>query len=264
VPFHEWAPDVYQGAPTPVTGFMVSAVKAAGFAALLRVFVVTFPTYSEDWKPIIWVLAVLTLLVGSVLALVQTDVKRILAYSSIVHAGYVLVAVQAGSPDGVSAALFYLFTYSLTAIGSFAVVTLVGRTGDGRHGIEMYRGLSRSRPLLALILTVLLLSQAGIPLTSGFVAKFEVIAAADDAHSYALSVIAMLVTAISIVVYLRVIIAMYMSDAQQDQTIEPVRVPIGAGLVLVMSVGFTVVVGFIPEPLVEFAQYAVPRLVAPS
>jgi NADH-quinone oxidoreductase subunit N len=177
VPFHVWTPDVYQGAPTPVTAFMASASKAAGFAGLLRVFVSTFGLYEDDWRPVVFVLAVLTLLVGSVLAIVQTDVKRMLAYSSISHAGFVLVGVQAASDRGVSGALFYLLAYTFMVVGSFGVVTLVGRRGDADHDIGSYRGLAARQPVLALVFTIFLLAQAGVPFTSGFLAKFYVIGA---------------------------------------------------------------------------------------
>src|SRR5207248_10477616 len=133
VPFHMWTPDVYQGAPTPATGFMAAAAKAGGFAALLRIFISAFGNNRLDWQPIVWALAVLSLLVGSVLAVVQTDVKRMLAYSSIAHAGYVLVGLQAATDGGVAGALFYLLAYTFMILGSFAIVTIVGRRGDNRH-----------------------------------------------------------------------------------------------------------------------------------
>src|SRR3954453_22167190 len=142
VPFHTWTPDVYQGSPTPATGFMAAAAKAAGFAGLLRVFVATFSTLRLEWKPVVWVIAVLTLLVGSILALLQSDIKRMLAYSSISHAGYVLIGLQAGSKLGVAGSLFYLIAYTFMVLGSFAIVTVVGRTGDADHQISAYRGLS--------------------------------------------------------------------------------------------------------------------------
>ena len=153
VPFHTWTPDVYQGAPSPVTGFMAAAAKAAGFAGLLRVFFSTFSTLQLDWQPIIAVIAVATLLVGSVLAVVQTDIKRMLAYSSISHAGYVLVGLQAASNRGIAGSLYYLLAYTFMVLGSFAIVTVVGRKGDARHDIDAYRGLASNRPALALAFT---------------------------------------------------------------------------------------------------------------
>jgi NADH-quinone oxidoreductase subunit N len=262
-PFHTWAPDVYQGSPTPVTAFMASAGKGAAFAALLRVFVVTFPTYADDWKPVLWVLAVLTLAVGSLLAVVQTDVKRMMAYSSISHAGFILVGVQAASAKGTSAALFYVMAYTFMIAGTFGVVTLVGRVGDGDHSLEAYRGLARQRPVLAFVFLVFLLAQAGVPLTSGFMAKFQVIAAAVDSRSYALAIIAMVSSVVAAFVYLRLVIIMYSSDEGDATTTRGrVRMPAGASIALLAAGVFTLVFGIFPSNLVDFANDAVPHLVA--
>ncbi len=280
VPFHMWTPDVYQGSPTPVTAFMAAAAKAAGFAALLRIFFSTFGDNRLDWQPIVWVLAVLSLVVGSVLAVVQTDVKRMLAYSSIAHAGYVLIGLQAANSLGIAGSLFYLLAYTFMIIGSFAVATLVGRQGDERHRLEDYRGLARSRPGLAFLFTVFLLAQAGVPLTSGFLAKFYVISAAVQARSYALAIIAMLAAVIATFFYLRVIVFMYMAgdeapEAYDEEAREPateaqaggqarppappagpVPIPVGAGIALGLAVAFTLVVGFLPEAVLDFARHA--------
>jgi NADH-quinone oxidoreductase subunit N len=272
VPFHTWTPDVYQGAPTPVTGFMASAAKAAAFAALIRVIVVGFASYENDWQPVIWVLAVITVLGGAILAVVQTNVKRMLAYSSISHAGFILVGVDAagrlggnGDNRGTAAVLFYLLAYAVMVLGTFGVVTLVSRAHDGDQSLEAFRGLSRSRPVLALALTIFLLAQAGVPLTTGFVAKFGVIAAAVDAQSYVLAVIAMLASVIAAFLYLRIIVSMYLADPEGDEEQQPeVRVPFSAGLGLALTLGFTVVVGFLPWWLVDYARDAVPHLVAAS
>jgi NADH-quinone oxidoreductase subunit N len=262
VPFHFWTPDVYQGAPTPMVAWMASGVKVAGFAGLLRVLVVAFGSYSVDWQPLVYGLAVATLLVGSVLAVVQTNVKRMLAYSSIAHAGYVLVGVQAATEDGVQAALFYLATYTFMVAGSFGVVTLVGRRGDGRHALDDYRGLGRDRPLLALTLAVFLFSQAGVPLTSGFFAKFYVITAAVDAGSVWLAVIGMLSAVIAAYLYLRIVVAMYMGDADEADGAAGVSVSVGAGLALVACLVVTIGVGVWPGAISGAAQDAVPVLVA--
>ncbi len=265
VPFHVWTPDVYQGAPTPVTAFLASASKAAGFAALLRVFLSTFDLYRLDWRPIMWVLAVLTLVVGSFLAVVQTDVKRMLAYSSISHAGFVLVGAEAASDRGLAGALFYLLAYTFMVVGSFGVATLVGRRGDADHSLPAYRGLSQRRPLLALAFTVFLLAQAGVPLTSGFLAKFYVIGAAVEAESYALALIAMISAVVSAFVYLRITVAMYMTVEEGDDTAAAlpfVRVPPAAALSLGIALVFTVVVGVLPSPVVDFARDALPVLVS--
>lgn len=261
VPFHTWTPDVYQGAPTPVTSFMASAAKAAGFAALLRVLVYGLSSRVDDWRPVIWAMTVLTVLVGSVLAVVQTNVKRMLAYSSISHAGFILVGVEATSERGVQGALFYLIAYAVLVLGTFGVVTLVSRSGDADHSLDAYRGLGRQRPILAFTLTVFLLAQAGVPLTSGFVAKFAVIGASVDAGSYALAIIAMLASAIAAFLYLRIIVSMYLSDPDPaDDARERVRIPPAAAVAITASLVFTLVVGFLPGWLLDLAQDAVPQL----
>ena len=262
VPFHFWTPDVYQGAPTPMVAWMASGVKVAGFAGLIRVFVLGFQAYSVDWQPLLFGLAVATLLVGSVLAVVQTNVKRMLAYSSIAHAGYVLVAVQAATDDGVQAALFYLAAYTFMVAGTFGVVTLVGRKGDGHHALDDYRGLGRERPLLALALTLFLFAQAGVPLTSGFFAKFYVITAAVDAGSTWLAVVAMIAAVIAAFLYLRIIVAMYMGDEEAAPGGAKVAVPVGAAVALTLCVVVTIGVGVWPGAISHWAQDAVPVLVA--
>ena len=212
VPFHLWTPDVYQGAPSPVTGFMAAIAKAGGFAALLRVFVSSFGTLRADWQPVVWAIAFLTLLLGASVALVQRDIKRMLAYSSINHAGFILLGLQAATARGVEASLYYLFAYSIMVIGTFAVITVVGGPGDGAHDLGRYRGLASRQPWLAGALTVLLMAQAGIPFTTGFLAKLEVVEAAVKAHSTALAVIAMVTAVIAAFFYLRVILLMYSSS----------------------------------------------------
>jgi NADH-quinone oxidoreductase subunit N len=209
VPFHLWTPDVYQGSPSPATGFMAAVAKTGGFAALLRVFVSSFGTLRSDWQPAVWVLAAITLLLGAVVALAQRDVKRMLAYSSINHAGFVLLGLQVATARGVAGSLYYLFTYTFMVIGSFAVITVIGGSGDTRHDLDHYRGLATRRPWLAGSLGVLLMAQAGIPFTTGFLAKLEVISAAVGGRSTALAVIAMVSAAIAAFFYLRVILLMY-------------------------------------------------------
>jgi NADH-quinone oxidoreductase subunit N len=267
VPFHSWSPDVYQGSPTAIVVYMSSAVKAAGFAGLLRIFVYAFSLYRVDWQPIVYGLAVLSLLVGSVLAIVQTDVKRMLAYSSINHAGFILIGLQAASVRGVSAALFYLACYTFMIAGSFGVATVVGRRGDGHHNLSDYRGLARRQPLLAFTFLICLLGQAGVPFTSGFLAKFYVLGAAVSAHSYALALIAMLSAVISAFVYLRIITTMYTSsDAPEDEAAvspEPrLRVPTAARIALFLTVVVTIGVGVLPGPLHDASRHAVPPIAA--
>jgi NADH-quinone oxidoreductase subunit N len=209
VPFHMWTPDVYEGSPSPATGFMAAVAKVGGFAALLRVFVSTFGTLRADWQPVVYAIAIVTLLLGAGLAVVQRDVKRMLAYSSINHAGFVLLGLEAATTKGVSAALYYLFAYTFMVIGTFAVVTVLGRDGDGNHDIASYRGLAKRQPLLALSLAVLLLAQAGAPFTTGLWAKLQVVIAAVDANSVPLAVVAMVSAAIAAFFYLRVAVLMY-------------------------------------------------------
>ena len=260
VPFHFWTPDVYQGSPSPMVAWMASGVKVAGFAGIIRVFMLAFEAYAVDWQPMVYALAVLTLLVGAVLAVVQTDVKRMMAYSSINHAGWVLVGIQAASDQGVEAALFYLATYTFLIAGTFGVITLVGRVGDGHHSLDDYRGLGRSRPGLALLLTVFLFAQAGVPLTSGFFAKFYVIAAAVDAGSAWLAVVAMLSSVISAFLYLRITVSLYMGDTDEEPAAPRITVPLGAGIALALCVVVTLVVGVWPGSIAEVARDAVPVL----
>jgi NADH-quinone oxidoreductase subunit N len=280
VPFQWWAPDVYQGAPTPATAFLAAAAKTAGFAALLRIFLSALPTQAEDWRPLIWVIAALTLVVGSVLAVVQNDVKRILAYSSISHAGYVLLGLQAATAtgtitsNGLAGSAFYLLTYTFMVAGSFAVVTAVGGRGDHRHSLEDYRGLAQSRPALALGFTILLVSQAGIPFTTGFIAKFNVISDVlthGRAPDYILGIIAMLAAVVSTYFYLRIIIAMY-SQPEGPEPAEAlaegggtatlvaertaVALPTTVAAAIVICVVFTVAFGIFPGPIIHFAERA--------
>jgi len=211
VPFHSWTPDVYAGSPTPVVAFMASAVKVAGFAALLRVFVVAFADYRDDWRPALMALAALSLVAGSVLAVVQHDVKRMLAYSSIVHTGFILLGVAAGG-DGVPAVVFYAAAYAFMVIGSFGVVALLSGRGDRATSLDDFDGLAVRLPAAAAAFTILLLAQAGVPFTTGFVAKFGVIGAAVDSGSYWLAALAMLAAVVSAFVYLRIVLSMYLGS----------------------------------------------------
>lgn len=263
VPFHTWTPDVYQGSPSPATGFMAAAAKAAGFAALLRIFFSTFSTLRLDWQPVVWGLAVITLLVGSVLAVVQTDVKRMLAYSSISHAGYVLIGLQAGTANGIAGSLFYLLAYTFMILGSFAIVTVVGGRGDSNHSLDAYRGMAARRPALAFAFTVLLLAQAGVPFTTGFLAKFHVISAAVEAGSYSLALIGMLSAVVAAFFYLRVTVLMYMTAPEAGETAEAsapaqprLRLPATTGIAVAVAVAFTLAFGLLPSPMIHFARQA--------
>ena len=256
-PFHFWAPDVYQGAPSPVTGWMASVAKAAGFAALLRIFFAAFASHRIDWTPIVSVLAAVTLVVGAVMAILQNDVKRMLAFSSVSHAGYVLIAVQAATDQGTAAALFYLFTYTYMVLGTFAVVGAMGR--DDEHPLTNYAGLGRSRPVLAIGFTILLLAQAGIPTTSGFVAKFQVIAAAVNNENYVLAGLAMVTAVVGAFMYLRIVMAMYVDNEENEDSIPSWHWT--TTVVVIVMVGFTLLAGLVPQFLIEFAEDAVPILI---
>lgn len=266
VPFHAWTPDVYQGSPTPVVAFMASGVKVAGFAGMVRVFWIGFGPYLNDWRPLIAGLAVLTLLLGSLLALAQTNVKRMLAYSSITHAGFILVAVHAGASTsgsllGSEAFLFYLLAYTLMVAGTFGVVTVVGGQGDGNHDLSDYVGLSRRSPLLAGMMSILLFAQAGVPFTSGFFAKLRVILAAADDESYVLAGVAMIAAVIGAVLYLRIVVSMFLIDpaeATSDDTADVevdavvagggvLAVPNTALLAVALATAATLVLGLLPN-----------------
>ncbi|HVA05353.1 MAG TPA: NADH-quinone oxidoreductase subunit N [Acidimicrobiales bacterium] len=221
VPFHMWTPDVYQGAPSPVTGFMAAVAKAGAFAAMLRVLFSSLGVISNDWRPIVYALAVLSLVVGSVVALRQRDVKRMLAYSSINHAGFILLGVQSASARGVSSSLYYLFAYTFMTIGSFAIVTVLGGPGDRDHDLTGYKGLARRQPLLALTFAIFLLAQAGAPFTIGLWAKLNVVLASVSAGSVPLAAIAMVTAVIAGFFYLRVAVLMYAADTESADTQPP-------------------------------------------
>jgi NADH-quinone oxidoreductase subunit N len=245
---------------------MASGVKAAGFAGLIRVFMVGFGQYADTWQPAMYALAVLTLLIGSIVAVRQSDVKRMLAYSSINHAGFMLVAVEAASPKGVSSAAFYLGAYTFMVVGSFAVVTAAGYGRHGRHDLSTYRGLARERPLLAFAFTLFLFAQAGIPFTTGFFAKFSVINASIDARSYWLAIVAMVTSVISAFLYLRIVLTMYLQDHHGGGA--PVAlaskrpVPFGAAVVIGVCVLVTIGFGIVPGVIDNLARDAVPVLVS--
>jgi NADH-quinone oxidoreductase subunit N len=252
VPFHVWTPDVYQGSPSPVTAFMASAGKVAAFAALLRILVTALERRVDDWRPVIWALAILTMVVGSLLAVVQTNVKRMLAFSSISHAGFLLIGVEAaghiGDTNGLPATMTYLMLYTVMVIGSFAVITVIANAGDGGTSLEDIRGVAKARPALALAFTIFLLAQAGVPLTSGFIAKFGVIQAAVEVDSYAIAIIAMLSAVVGAFVYLRIIVSMWLEETESAPA---PRIPFASGLVIVAAVVFTVFVGVFPGWLLD-------------
>jgi NADH-quinone oxidoreductase subunit N len=250
VPFHAWTPDVYQGAPTPITGFMAAATKVAAFGALLRVAYVALPQARWDWQPVIWAIAAVTMLFGSVVAIVQADIKRMLAYSSIAHAGFILTGLVAMDRQGVAAVLFYLLAYGIATVGAFALVTLVRTSGEGVIGgeathLSAWAGLGRRSPVVAAVFTLFLLGFAGIPLTSGFTGKYAVFAAAAS-HATAgpaLVVVGVLASAIAAFFYVRVIVLMYFSEPGQEVgtvtvsgLLTPVVIGIGAVATLLLGV----------------------------
>ena len=260
VPFHMWTPDVYQGAPTPVTSFMAVGAKAAGFAALLRIFVTALPALEVDMVPVLWGLAALTMLVGNLLAISQTNIKRMLAYSSIAHAGYILMALAAyGKPlvsgDAVASALFYLVTYALTSFGTWAVVIALEKAEGKGLEIADYAGLGRKRPLLAAAMTIFMLSLTGMPPTLGLVGKFYLFRTAIQGGFIGLAIIGVLTSLISAYYYLRVVVMMYMRDGDPETTREP-WLDFTWGLT---AVG-TVVLSFLPMALFTWASGAVLKL----
>jgi NADH-quinone oxidoreductase subunit N len=220
-----WTPDVYQGAPTPVTGFMSAATKAAAFLALIRVVDVAFQPLTWNWVPIIWVIAAATMVVGAVLAVAQSDIKRMLAYSSILNAGYILVGLTSANSVGIRAAMFYLTSYAATSIGAFGVVMLVSGRTDDATSLDAYRGLGRRSPFLAAIMTLFLLSLAGIPPAAGFIAKVEVFSAALHAGNWSLVLVGVIASVVAAFFYLRVIVFMYMeepgSEGEKDSSVWP-------------------------------------------
>jgi NADH-quinone oxidoreductase subunit N len=216
VPFHMWTPDVYQGAPTAVTAFMSAGTKVAAFAAFMRVFNVAFQPLGWDWTPMIWGLAAVSMIVGSVLAIAQTDIKRMLAYSSIAHAGFVLTGMTATGRTGMSASLFYLLSYALMIVGAFGVVMLVSSRGEAATSLTSYRGLYRQSPWLAGLLSLFLLSMAGIPPTAGFIAKVGVFGAAIGAGHWELALIGVLASVVAAFFYIRVMVLMYMEEPSGD------------------------------------------------
>ena len=253
-PFHAWTPDVYEGAPTPVTGFMSVGPKAAGFAVLFRVFITAFPSIQDRWASAIWVIAALTMVLGNVIAVVQPNIKRMLAYSSIAHAGYVAVALAAVSETGVSAALFYLLAYSLMNLGAFAIVTVLGRRGDKFVNLSDYAGLASRRPVIAAVLSVFLLSLAGVPGTAGFAGKFFIFRAALESRLIWLAVIGVATTVVSFYYYLYVIVQMYMREPEDE--FADVTMPVSVKLALLVSLAGTLYLGILPASVLEWTASA--------
>ncbi|MEU9602940.1 NADH-quinone oxidoreductase subunit NuoN [Streptomyces sp. NPDC017979] len=255
VPFHMWTPDVYQGAPTPVTGFMAAATKVAAFGALLRLLYVVLPGLRWDWRPVMWGVAIVTMLAGAIIAITQTDIKRLLAYSSIAHAGFILAGVIAVTPEGISSVLFYLGAYSFVTIGAFAVVTLVRDAGGEATHLSKWAGLGRRSPLVAAVFAVFLLAFAGIPLTSGFSGKFAVFKAAAEGGAGALVVVGVISSAIAAFFYIRVIVLMFFSEPKADGP--TVAVPSAMTMTAIgLGVVVTLVLGVAPQYFLDLASQA--------
>nr|WP_030676231.1 NADH-quinone oxidoreductase subunit NuoN [Streptomyces rimosus] len=255
VPFHMWTPDVYQGAPTPVTGFMAAATKVAAFGALLRLLYVVLPGLRWDWRPVMWGVAIVTMLGGAVVAITQTDIKRLLAYSSIAHAGFILAGVIATSKDGISSVLFYLAAYSFVTLGAFAVVTLVRDAGGEATQLSKWAGLGRRSPLTAAVFAVFLLAFAGIPLTSGFAGKFAVFKAAAESGAGWLVVIGVISSAIAAFFYIRVIVLMFFNEPKADGPTVAVPSPLTMTAIGV-GVAVTLVLGLAPQYFLDLAGQA--------
>ena len=255
-PFHSWIPDVYQGAPTPVTAFMAAATKIAAFGALLRIFYVALPELRDDWRPVLWAVAILTMVVGTVTAVTQTDVKRMLAYSAIAHSGFILTGVIAANRPGMSSVLFYLFAYGFSTLGAFAVVGLV-RDADGQEDTAMSRwaGLGRRNPLVGAVFSLFLLAFAGIPLTSGFVSKFAVFKAAGQGGAIPLVVVGVIASAIAAYFYVRVIVVVFFSDPPADAP--TIVVPSGlTTAAITVTAAVTLALGALPQPLLDLVDSA--------
>ncbi|MFI1966908.1 NADH-quinone oxidoreductase subunit NuoN [Streptomyces pathocidini] len=255
VPFHMWTPDVYQGAPTPVTGFMAAATKVAAFGALLRLLYVVLPGMRWDWRPVMWGVAIVTMLAGAIVAVTQTDVKRMLAYSSIAHAGFILAGVLAATPDGVSSVLFYLAAYSFVTLGAFAVVTLVRDAGGEATHLSKWAGLGRRSPLTAAVFAVFLLAFAGIPLTSGFSGKFAVFQAAAGGGAGELVVVGVIASAIAAFFYIRVIVLMFFSEPRPEGPTVAVPSPLTM-TAIALGVAVTVALGVAPQYFLDLAGQA--------
>lgn len=255
VPFHQWAPDVYQGSPSPVTGFMAATVKIAAFGAILRLLYVAFGGMRWDWQPMLWIIAALTMLVGSIIAITQSDVKRMLAYSSIAQAGFILIGVIAATPQGLGSSLFYLIAYGFTTIGMFAIITMVRNASGEATSLAAWRGLGRKSPVIAGLFSLFLLSLAGIPLTSGFVGKFAVFAAAIDSGAVWLVIIGVVASVIAAFFYVRVVVLMYFADAT-DETASVVIPSTFTTIALTASAVMTIALGVFPQWLLDIIEQA--------
>jgi NADH-quinone oxidoreductase subunit N len=256
-PFQSWVPDVYVGAPTPITAFMAAATKVAGFGALLRVFYVAFGGLGWEWRPVAWGVAIATMVIGSIFAVTQTDVKRMLAYSSVAHAGFILIGIIALNKAGLSGSMFYLLTYGLTTIGAFGVLTLIrDPDGEATH-LSRWAGLGRRSPLVASVFALFLLALAGIPLTSGFTGKFAVFSAGVSGGATPLVIVGVITSAMAAFFYVRVIVMMFFAEPVADGPV--VATPGGATAgAIAIAAAVTIVLGVFPQPVLDLANRAAP------
>ncbi len=254
-PFHMWTPDVYQGAPTPITAFMSAGPKAAAFGAFMRVFIIAMAGLQSDWIDVLWVLAVATMIAGNVIAIKQDNIKRMLAYSSIAHAGYAMVGMVAANAVGKAGILFYMLAYSFMNIGAFAVLVLAGKKGEENLTLEGFSGFGYRRPFLGVCLAIFLFSLMGIPPTAGFAGKFYIFAGAVKAGYIWLAVIGVLNSAVSLYYYLRIMVHMYFRDPVED--FAWVKVDAGAAVSIVLAVLGVFYLGIVPGAIMELAKLAV-------
>jgi len=254
VPFHMWTPDAYEGAPSSVTGFMSTGVKAAAFAAFVRVFLSAFEPLRGDWGPILWVVAAATMILGTVVGVVQSNVKRMLAYSSIAHGGYLIVALLSGNDLGKGAVLFYLLTYAVTNLGAFGVIGLL-ESSEQNDQVDDYTGLWHTHPVLAGLMTVFLLSLGGFPPMAGFIAKWYVFTAAMKAGNSGLAIIGVLTSVVSVFFYLRIVVKMYMTEGGRPASFP--AVPKVAGVALVVSAILIFYLGLLPARVLDWAAQSI-------
>lgn len=256
VPFHSWIPDVYQGAPTPITGFMAAATKVSAFGALLRVVYVALPPLHDQWRPVLWTISILTMAVGTITAVNQTDVKRMLAYSSVAHVGFILTGVIADNQAGLSSTLFYLLAYSFSTVGAFAIVGLI-RDADGVEDATLahWAGLGQRSPIVGVMFSMFLLAFAGIPLTSGFVSKLAVFKAAAQGGAAPLVIVGVVASGIAAYFYVRVIVSMFFTEATDD-TPHVVAPGILSKAAIAVCAAVTVALGIFPQPLLDLADRA--------
>lgn len=253
-PFHVWAPDVYQGAPAGIVGYMAAVAKVGGFVALARVLLIGFDSFRADWAPVVAAIAAVSMLLGAVMAIISTDIRRLLAYSGVAHAGFILTGLTAGWP-GISSVWFYLAAYTVQLVVAFAVISVLAGPASSGSELSDYRGLYRRSPVLAVAMSVALLGMAGIPFTTGFVAKLGVFLQAWQQGLEWLVIVGVLASAVAIYLYLRVMVTMYLQDPSTDAPLTPDRPTLWA---LLVATAFTVSMGVFPQPLLHLAESGLP------